>query len=561
MVPEERYAEMRHQVNRYATFLVALACVQFFAHLTMHSFMGRTGEKLERKIKYTIFRHLLRMDIEFYDSGDEGSEAVASMLLEEASTLRSVGGSAVGQIQTSLVTMLVGVVVALAADWRLGLVCAACMPILTASGFLQFKAQSRFQNRTKKAYEASAMYAGEIVTCMKAVNSLTREKDILQRYYDEVESQVQISRRHTFRTAAFYAVAQVISPLCTSLVFWYASVLLLQQEIDMYQFYVSLMAVITGARAVQSIFSFAPEINLAKECTANLARLLDRIPEIDECSHEGIVITDHCGQQTYGGTLSQVQGAIELRDVSFRYPFEPEMSVLRKVTLKVAVGEFAAIVSPENSGERSAVIELLERFYNPSGGTICMDNWNINELNLESYRYQIGYVNTKDSMLEDVTIMENMTLGLSDSELANNTRQESVEAVVAACRKVQIHDFIASLPNGYDTSSGILFSPSQRVRLSLARAIVHDPKVLLIDIPTWSENQASNLETRLVKAAIESAAYGRTTLMVTNDMALTENTDQIFVMEKGKIVESGPRHSLLLQRGAIYSQMMVGHLI
>lgn len=555
MVPEERYDVMRAQVNKFSLILAVLACVQFFVYLIMHSFMGRAGEKLESKIKYTIFRHLLRMDIEFYDSGKEGSEAVALMLLQDASTLRSFGGSAVGQILTSVITMLVGVFVALSADWRLGLVCAACMSIFVASGFLRFKVQSRFQNRIRKAYEASGTYAGEIVTCIKAVNSLTREKNILQRYYGEIENQVQQSRSHTLRTAAFYAIAQVVSPFCISIDFWYASVLLLKQEVDMYQFYVSLMAVITGSMAVQSIFSFAPEINLAKKCTANMARLLDCIPEIDECSREGLMITASTGMPAYGGTQNPVQGTIELRDISFRYPFEPEMAVLRGVTMKVAAGEYAAIVSAGNSHERSAIIELIEQFYRPSGGSIVMDAWDISELNIATYRYQLGYVSAKASILEEVSIMENILLGLSDSDLASMPCQKRQEEVIRACRKAHIHDFIMSLPSGYDTLNGILYSPSQRFRLALARAIVRDPKILLIDNIGWVDSPVSASELQVIRRAIDSAAQGRTTVLVTNELALTESADLIFVMDEGKIVESGYRHNVLLRKGQ-YSQMM-----
>lgn len=559
MVPEERFDVMRSEVNRYALYLLFLACFEFIALLVMHSFMGRAGEKLELKIKYTIFRHLLRMDIEFYDSGDSGSEAVALMLLQDASALRAFGGSAVGQVIVAIVTLLVGVFVALSADWRLGLVCAACVPVLIASGFLQFKVQSRFQNRTKKAYEASAIYAGEIVTCIKGVSSLSREKDILQRYYDEVECQVQRSRRHTLRTSAFYALAQVATPFCISLGFWYGSVLLLHQEVNIYQFYVSFMAILTGSHAVQSIFSHAPEINVAKKCTANIARLLDRIPDIDDCSREGILITYNGDKPTYGGTLSHVEGNIELRDVSFRYPFEPEMSVLRGISMKVFAGEFAAIVGPESSSERSAVLELLELFYRPSNGEVYMDNWKISELNLETYRQQLGYVHSKTCMIEGITIMENMLIGLFDSPAtASMTCQQKQDVVVEACQTAHIHNFIMSLPNGYDTSSGIIYSMSQRVRLGLACAIVRNPKVLLIDVPSAGDTVIPESDRGVLQKAIESAAKGRTTILVTNDIALTEDLDRIFVMEKGRIVESGLRHALLLKKGR-YARMARQH--
>lgn len=555
MVPEEQFDVMRSQVNRYAFYLLLLAIGEFFAYLVMYAFMGRAGEKLERKIKYTIFRHLLRLDLEFYDSGEEGSEAVALMLLNDTSSLKDFGGSAVGQILASTITMLVGVFVAISADWRLGLVCASCMPVLITSGFLLFKVQSRFQKRTKKAYEASAIFAGETISCIKAVNSLTREKHIIKRYFDEVEEQIQRSRKDTVRTAAFYALAQMVSPLCISLGFWYGSVLLLQQEIDIYQFYVSFMAIVTGSQAVQSIFSYAPAINEAKKCTSNIVRLLDKLPELDECSVAGTHITRNSSNNpSYGGTLVPVLGTIELRDVYFRYAFEPELTVLSGVSFKVNSGEFAVIVSPQSNSESSTLLELLERFYKPLSGEILMDGWKIAELNLENYRYQLGYVHPKAVLLEEISIMDNMLIGLSDGEYYKMTMEMKFEMVFEACKKAHIHEFILNLPDGYDTVKGIVYSESQRIRLALARAIVRNPRVLLIDMLSNDQSTIASSK-EVIMAAINSVAKGRTTIMVTSDVGLTESADQVMVMDKGRIIEQGVRHMLLMKQGK-YSLMM-----
>lgn len=553
MVPEERYDVMRAQVNKYAKCLAILACVQFFAYLAMQSFMGRAGEKLERRLKYTVFRHLLRLDLEVYDAGGaQGSEAMALLLLQDTATLRPFGGIAVGQIQTSIITMLVGVFVALAADWRLGLVCTACVPILIASGYLRFKVQSRFQTRSKRAYEASAMYAGEILACIKAVNSLTRENQILQRYCAEIEKQVLLSRKHTLRTAAFYAVSQVVSPFCISLGFWYASVLLIRQQIDMYQFYVSLMALITGSMSVQFIFSFAPEINLAKKSMANMARLLDCIPEMDECSREGIMITDHGGVPTYGGTHAAVKGSIEFRDVRFRYAFAPELTVLQNLQLKIPAQAFAVIMgTPANgnsSGSGSAILELLEQFYRPLSGTVYVDSWDISELNLESYRRQLGYVHAQPVMLEGVSLMDNLR------DPSDEDEEEARERVWAACKMARVHEFVMGLPQGYETAGGVVYTASQRARLALARALVPDPRILLIDNLAPLFDGKSSVDAA-VREAVVGAAKGRTTVAVSNDRGLAELADVVVVVEEGRVVEVGAPGELATKKGSRFAQM------
>lgn len=556
MVRDEEFSGVRHKIQAYSGYIVLVAAVQFTSYFTLFYFMGRAGDKLVRKIRYTIFRHVLRMDIEFFDSDASGSESVTLMLLDEASRLRSIAGQAFAIIQDSAVALFVSIFVVLAADWRLGLVSTGLVPILVISSFLKYKAHKRFQNKAKYAYSSSANLASEMVTSIREVTALGRESEVMEQYNREVDRQSHRHHSWNIMSSILYAFSQGTTPLCVGLQVWYGSKLLIDGTIAIYQFFIAFITLVIAAQAVQTIFSFGPEMALAKDATASISRLLATIPEMDECSTEGIMITDtgEPGTRTYGVSDDVVLGEIEFRKVKFRYSFQPEHSVLQDVSFKIKSGEFTCIVGPEASCDKGAILELIEMFYKPLVGEILMDKNNISQLNLASYRRVVGYINAKATFLEGLSVRENIMLGWVD-DLGYDVDEN---ILIKACKIAHIHDFIMSLPEGYNTSGGIVYMASQKIRIALARAILRDPNVLLIDdVLTQYGETITEDQITTVKNAIESAARGRTTIFVTTRMPMVTNADRIILMDKGRIIEQGLRTELMSKKGKLYELVQV----
>lgn len=238
---------------------------------------------------------------------------------------------------------------------------------------------------------------------------------------------------------------------------------------------------------------------------------------------------------------------VELRDVHFTYPTRPEIEVLHGISLSIKRGENICIVGPSGCG-KSTIISLLERFYDVTEGHIVINGDDISSLDIKSYRSILGLV-SQETMLYQGTIRENLLLGVDENRV---TDQQLIEA----CSAANIHDFITSLPDGFATDCGhrgLALSGGQRQRIAIARTLLRDPKILLLDEATRaldSENE------RLVREAIETAAKGRTTISVTHSREVMKSADRIIVLEDGLVVVEGSFDELMEKRGAFWRMMV-----
>jgi ATP-binding cassette subfamily B (MDR/TAP) protein 1 len=236
-----------------------------------------------------------------------------------------------------------------------------------------------------------------------------------------LEAQASSSLKSVLKTSSLYAASQGGMLLASALGFWYGGTLIASGDLAIEAFFICFIAVTFGAQAAGGIFSHAPDMGKSKQAAESLKNLFDRVPEIDSWSEEG-------------DKLENVQGALEFRDVHFRYPTRMSQPVLRGISLRFEPGEYVALVGASGCG-KSTVISLLERFYNPQSGSILLDGQEISQLNLHNYRSQIALV-SQEPVLYSGTIRENILLG---SEL-----ETSEDAVVRACKDANIYDFIVS---------------------------------------------------------------------------------------------------------------------
>lgn len=298
----------------------------------------------------------------------------------------------------------------------------------------------------------------------------------------------------------------------------------------MFQFFLCFSAVIFGAQSAGTIFSFAPDMGKAKQAAAELKTLFDRKPEIDSWSEEG-------------EKLTSVEGHLEFRDVHFRYPTRPEQPVLRGLNLTVKPGQYVALVGASGCG-KSTTIQLLERFYDPLVGGVYIDGKEISSLNINNYRSWIALVSQEPTLYQG-TVKENILLGAD----RDNVPQEEIER---ACKDANIYDFIMSLPEGFDTvvgSKGSMLSGGQKQRVAIARALLRDPKILLLDEATSALDSESE---KVVQAALDKAAKGRTTIAVAHRLSTIQKADMIYVFDAGRVVEAGTHVELLQQKGRYF---------
>ncbi|EMC97085.1 hypothetical protein BAUCODRAFT_69121 [Baudoinia panamericana UAMH 10762] len=534
-LPPSEYARLRSQINFWSWMYFMLAMVQLIFFLLQGIAFAYCSERLVHRTRDRSFRTMLRQDIQFFDREENTAGALTSFLSTETTHLAGMSGVTLGTILQVLTTLIVCFVISLAVGWKLALVCIASVPVVLACGFFRFWMLARFQERAKKAYEKSASYACEATSAIRTVASLTRENDVWAHYHNQLVDQGRKSLISVLQSSALYAASQSFMFLAIALGFWYGGTLIGSGQYSLFQFFLCFSAVIFGSQSAGTIFSFAPDMGKAKHAAIELKTLFDRTPEIDSWSQDGEV-------------LQGMEGHIEFRDVHFRYPTRTEQPVLRGLNLTVKPGQYIALVGASGCG-KSTTIAMLERFYDPLVGGIYVDGKEISSLNINSYRSYLALVSQEPTLYQG-TIRENILLGA-------DTAPEDVpeEAIVQACKDANIYDFILSLPEAFNTvvgSKGSMLSGGQKQRIAIARALLRDPKILLLDEATSALDSESE---KVVQAALDAAAKGRTTIAVAHRLSTIQKADLIYVIDSGKVVEQGT-HSELLKRKGRYFELV-----
>ncbi|KAF2731980.1 P-loop containing nucleoside triphosphate hydrolase protein [Polyplosphaeria fusca] len=518
-----------HGVSFWCWMFLMLGITTWGFNMGQGLVLAKASAQLIARIRERAFGAILRQDIEFFDGETVTSGSLATFLSSEANRLAGISGSTLGSIISAFSSVFTAIIVGCAFGWKLALVCIATIPIVLACGYFRFRALVRMEKRTKQKSEA-ASFACEAASSIRTVATLSLESHLLSRYREKLDEQATGNFRFTQVSAVLYAMSQGLTMFIFALVFWYGGHLMLRMEYTVVQFFVIYASVINGAQSAGAIFSFAPDMGEARSAAKLLKSFLHRVPKIDSWSKEG-------------QKVDSLSGKVELQAVRFTYPGRPDHRILRGVNLKAEPGQFIALVGASGSG-KSTVMALLERFYDPDSGAVLVDDVELKDYNLQSYRSNVAIV-SQETTLYTGTIRENIIADNDDVEEA---------AIEQACKDANIYDFIMSLENGFNTlvgAKGALLSGGQRQRLAIARALLRDPKILLLDEATSSLDSQSE---RVVQEALDSASKGRTTIAIAHRLSTIQHADVIYVFDQGKIVEKG-QHDDLMARRSVYWEL------
>ncbi|KAF2756024.1 ATP-binding cassette transporter ABC4 [Pseudovirgaria hyperparasitica] len=528
--PPNQYDQLRSDVNFWAAMYLMLAFVMFLSWTLNMSTFGYCSEKLIHRVRDKAFRTMLRQDIGYFDREENTAGALTSTLSTQTTSLAGLSGATLGTILNSVSTLIGAFALSLAIAWKLAIVCIATVPVLLACGFFRFWLLARFEHRSKKVYEKSASFACEATAAIRTVASLTREQDVWDQYHEQIVDQGRRSLRSVLKSSVLYALSQSLIFCCTALGFWWGGTLLARGELGLFQFFVCFSSVIFGSQSAGTVFSFAPDMGKAKHAATELLNLFNRVPSIDTWSNDG-------------EEVQTMEGSIEFRDVHFRYPTRPEQPVLRGLDLTVKPGQYVALVGASGCG-KSTTIAMLERFYDPLAGGVYVDGKEISSLNINQYRSFLALVSQEPTLYQG-TVRENILLGGDREDITD-------EQIEKACKNANIYDFIMSLPEGFNTvcgNKGALLSGGQKQRVAIARALIRDPKILLLDEATSALDSESE---KVVQAALDAAAKGRTTIAVAHRLSTIQKADVIYVFDAGRIVEKGTHQELISRKGKYF---------
>ncbi|KAF8194139.1 P-loop containing nucleoside triphosphate hydrolase protein [Pholiota molesta] len=527
-------SDRRHQGDRNALWMFIIAILHDAIGCQNYLF-SVAAAKLTSRLRNLSFKAILRQDIEFFDKDSNSTGALTSQLSDNPQKVNGLAGITLGAIVQSIATLITGSILVLFSSGR-SLLLASLAPLLVSTGYIRLRVVVLKDQANKKAHEDSAQLACEAAGSIRTVAALTREEDCLRLYSESLEEPLRKSNRTAIWSNMLYSFSQSLVFFVIALIFWFGATLVSKQEATTFEFFVGLMVREHDVRRIQAgnVFSFVPDISSAKGAGSDIIKLLDSRPEIDAESTEGKVLAEKA-----------VQGHIRFENVHFRYPTRPGVRVLRDLSFEVQPGTYIALVGASGSG-KSTTIQLIERFYDPLAGEVYLDGERITDLNIQEYRKHLALVSQEPTLYAG-TVRFNILLGAIKPH--SEVTQEEIED---ACRNANILEFIESLPQGFDTEvggKGSQLSGGQKQRIAIARALLRNPKVLLLDEATSALD--SNSE-KVVQAALDQAAKGRTTIAIAHRLSTIQNADRIYFIKEGRVSESGTHDELLEKRGDYY---------
>lgn len=539
----------------YSGLYFMIACVEFFAYFGSWFFFGLVAERLLYKVRALSLQSLLRQPLQWHESSDRSPTKLLGYITNDGNALAGLSGSIIGTLFSVCVNFLAAIIAAHIVAWRIAIVCLAIVPILLGAGFMQLRALTRYAEKHAGAFSTSVGVTVEAVSNIRTIAALSLEDEILYTYRRSLQAPRKEMVLQSFKTNFWLAIANSIGSSMYAFAYWWGSKNILEGRYSQAQFFFILMAMLVSAQLWGQLFTLAPEIARAKSAVSRVAGLIElkssnpqtssgrsSLGDEDEVSEKKDIeaLADSPIPLSSGGGAT-----VEFRGVTFSYPARPNAPVLQSCSLQIRPGKFYALVGPSGAG-KSTILALLERFYTPSAGQILLNGYDITQHRNTSFRNDIAYVPQENVMFQG-TIKFNLALGARPGYTPTD------EEIHEACKLANIHDTIMSLPQGYDTdcgAKGSQLSGGQRQRLSIARALVRKPKLLLLDESTSALDAESE---QALELGLERAVKGQgvTVIAIAHRLRTIAKADMIFLIEGGKVVDQG-RHEELVERSESY---------
>uniref|UniRef100_A0A8C0DWR6 Bile salt export pump n=1 Tax=Balaenoptera musculus TaxID=9771 RepID=A0A8C0DWR6_BALMU len=526
--------EQRSQIHGVCLLFVAIGCLSFCTQFLQGYAFAKSGELLTKRLRKLGFRAMLGQDIGWFDDLRNSPGALTTRLATDASQVQGAAGSQIGMMVNAFTNITVAMVIAFFFSWKLSLVIVCFFPFLALSGAIQTKMLMGFATHDKQAMEVAGQITNEALNNIRTVAGIGKERQFIEVFETELEKSYKTAIRKANVYGVCFGFSQCIVFVANSASYRYGGYLSHEGLHFSYVFRV-ISSVVLSATALGRASSYTPSYAKAKISAARFFQLLDRQPTINVYS-------------SAGERWDNFQGQVDFVDCKFTYPSRPDIQVLNGLSVSVGPGQTLAFVGSSGCG-KSTSIQLLERFYDPDQGKVMIDGHDTKNVNVQFLRSKIGIV-SQEPVLFACSIVDNIKYG-------DNTKEIPTEKVIEAAKQAQLHDFVMSLPEKYETnvgSQGSQLSRGEKQRIAIARAIVRDPKILLLDEATSALDTESE---KTVQVALDKAREGRTCIVIAHRLSTIRNSDIIAVMSQGIVIEKG-HEELMAQKGAYYKLVTTG---
>ncbi|ALC42337.1 Mdr49 [Drosophila busckii] len=524
---------IRHEGNNISYIFVGIGLMAGLGTMFQSMMFTTAGVKMTTRLRQTAFKTIMSQEVAFFDDERNAVGALCARLASDCSNVQGATGARVGIMLQAVVTMVAGMIVGFVYSWQQTLLTIVTIPFICLSVYLEgrFIAQSVQWART--AVEQASQVAVEAIANIRTVNGLGLERLVIERYTQQIDQVNLASRRKVRYRGVVFALGQAAPFLAYGISLYYGGMLVANNGLHYSNIIKVAEALIFGSWMLGQALAYAPNVNDAILSAGRLMKLFERTP------------TQSNPAQNPYNTAEKSEGDIVYDKVGFEYPTRKGTPILENLNLTIKKNTTVALVGPSGSG-KSTCVQLLLRYYDPSSGTVNLSGVPSTDFPLDTLRSKLGLV-SQEPVLFDRTIAENIAYG-------NNFRDDvPMPEIIAAAKQANIHNFISSLPQGYETRVGKTsqLSGGQKQRIAIARALVRNPKILILDEAT----SALDLESeKVVQQALDEARAGRTCVTIAHRLSTVRDADLICVLKKGVVVEQGT-HEQLMALNCIYANL------
>jgi ATP-binding cassette, subfamily B, multidrug efflux pump len=480
---------------------------------------GWLGQSVIRDIRIQLYQKILQLKLKFFDETPIGR--LVTRTVSDIETLADVFSDGLAQIFGDVLQLIIIIAVMFYTDWRLTLICLITVPLMLISTYIFKEYVKKYFNEVRQAVAKLSSFVQEHITGMSIVQIFNAENSEYQKFVEINKQHRNANIRSIMAYSIYFPMADLIAALGTGLIVWYGSRHILQADMSIGTLTAFIMFTNLFFRPIRML---ADRFNTLQMGIVSTERILSLLDSDQYLPNNGTFVP------------KTVKGAVTFKNVSFAYT-ENNM-VLQNINFHVEAGHTLALVGATGAG-KSSIINLLNRFYEINEGQILLDDVNINQYDISTLRSHIAVV-LQDVFLFSDTILNNVTLG--DSSI-------SLEKVTEIAKLVGAHDFIEKLPNTYHYNvmeRGATLSVGQRQLISFMRALVHDPKIIILDEATSSVDTETE---EMIQNAIATMLQNRTAIVIAHRLSTIQKAEHILVLEKGKIIEQGSQEQLLAQNG------------
>jgi ATP-binding cassette subfamily B protein len=508
---------------RYAIILVLILLAESLAQYFQIFFANLLGQNIIRDLRVTLYKKLIHFNLSFFDRTPIGT--LVTRTVSDIETISEVFSHGVISIFGELLKIVVIIIAMFVINWKLALFSLSPIPLLIIATYI-------FKNAVKKAYEEVRTqvsllntFVQEHLVGISIVQAFNREKREMRKFEDINALHRDAHIKSVWAYSVFFPVVEILSAFAIAFLIWFGmdgvfTGALTFGDILLYIFFIFML--------FRPIRQLADQFNVLQMGMVGADRIF-KVLDLEESEIEDVGIINS----------GKLRGEITFESLNFSYvPGDP---VLKLIDFEIKAGQKVALVGATGSG-KSTIASLIYRFYEYDSGAILLDGHNIRDYELNFLRSRMALV-LQDVFLFSDSIYNNITL--RDPEISR-------ERVIDAAKKVGVHQFIMSLPGGYDYNvkeRGGVLSMGQRQLISFIRAYVNDPGILILDEATSSIDSETE---RLIQHATNQLTKGRTSLIIAHRLSTIRNADLIIVLEKGRVIEQGDHATLLKQRGHYY---------